>query len=196
MYSLSTSFCTVPDSLRMSRTLPPRHRHVQGQQDRRRRIDGHRCRDFRQFDAVEQALHVLDGVDRHTHLAHLARGQRMIRIQPDLRGQIEGHREARGAIRQQIFVALVRFLGVAHARILAHGPEAAAVHGGLYAAGEGIFAGIANFAFVVGALEIGRGIERIYRDVGGSFNSRAGIWAGPSAFPSWLPPETISFRNA
>ena len=96
--------------------------------------------------------------------------QRMVGIEADLRGQIEGDRKSGGAVGQQILVAFVRFLGVAHAGVLAHGPQAAAVHGGLHAAGEGIFAGISDFAFVVGAFEIGGRVERIDRNVGGGFD--------------------------
>ena len=106
----------------------------------------------------------------------------MIGVQADLRGQIERYRKPGRPVCQQIFVALVRFLGVAHARILAHGPKAAAVHGGLHAASEGILAGIANFAFVVGTFEIGGGIERIYGDVGGGFNFCGSGWAGLQFF--------------
>ena len=160
----------MPESLRISAALPPRHRDIQRQQNRRRRIDGHRCRNFGQVDAVEQPLHVFDGIDRHADLAHFARGERMIGIHANLRRQIERHRKPGRAIRQQIFVAFVRLLGIAHARILAHGPQPAAVHGGLHAARKGIFAGIANFAFVVGAFEIGRRVERINGNVRGSFN--------------------------
>ena len=124
------------------------HRDIERQQNRRGRIDGHRSGNLGQVDAIEQALHVFDRIDGHADFADFADGQRMIGIQADLGGQIEGNRKARGAIRQQIFVALVGFLGVAHAGVLAHGPEPAAIHGGLHAAGEGIFAGIADVAFL------------------------------------------------
>src|SRR5580692_10327583 len=49
----------------------------------------------------------------------------------------------------EILVAFVGFLGVAHAGVLAHGPKASAVHGGLHAASEWILAGIADLAVVV-----------------------------------------------
>ena len=71
-------------------------------------------------------------------------GERMVGVEPDLRGQVEGDRKAGGAVGEQVLVALVRLLGVAHAGVLAHGPEPAAVHGCLHAAGEGIFARIAR----------------------------------------------------
>ena len=61
-----------------------------------------------------------------------------------LRRQVEGHREAGLALLQQVAVALVGLLGGAEAGVLAHGPEAAAVHGRLHAAGEGMHARVAE----------------------------------------------------
>ena len=149
MYSLSTSFCTVPESLRMSAPWRRATADIERQQNRGRGVDGHRGGNLGQFDAVEKALHVFDGIDGHADFSDFPDGQRMVGIQADLRGQIEGDGEPGGAVGQQIFVALVGFLGVAHAGVLAHGPEPSAVHGGLHAAGERIFAGIADFAVLV-----------------------------------------------
>ena len=66
---------------------------------------------------------------------------------------------------QQIFVAFVGFFGVTHAGVLAHGPEAAAIHGGLHAARERKLAGIAHVGIVVPAFKVGRGVERMRRNV-------------------------------
>ena len=52
-------------------------------------------------------------------------------------------------LREQIAVALVRFDGAAEAGVLAHGPEAPAIHGGIDATGERELAGIAEVAFGV-----------------------------------------------
>ena len=98
----------------------------------------------------------------------------VVGIQANLRGQIEGDGEPGGSVGQQIFVALVGFLGVAHARVLAHGPEASAIHGGLHAAREWILAGVAHLPVVVPGFEIGRGVERADGDVG------LGFWVGGS----------------
>ena len=75
-------------------------------------------------------------------------------------------------LREQIFVALVGLLGVAHAGVLAHGPEAAAVHGGLHAAREWIFAGIARLAFLVPFFQVRRRIELAHRDMRGGLRIR------------------------
>ena len=70
----------------------------------------------------------------------------MIGVHADLRGEIEGYGEACLAFAEKIAIALVGFDGGAEAGVLAHGPEAAAVHGGVDAAGEREFAGVAEVA--------------------------------------------------
>src|SRR5215472_15650086 len=123
-----------------ARALPLCDGHVEAKEDRGRRIDGHRGRNFFKRNAVEKYLHVLERVDRHSDLAHLAERQRMIRVHADLRGQIEGDRKAHLALVEQVAVALVRFDGAPEACILAHGPETAAIHGRINAARVGKFA--------------------------------------------------------
>ncbi len=59
-------------------------------------------------------------------------------------------------MRKQVLVALVGLLGIAHAGILAHGPEASTIHGGLDTAGVRKFAGISDIAIVIPTLKIGR----------------------------------------
>ena len=98
MYSFSTSFCTVPLTLRMSAPCRSRHSHVQSQQNGSRGVDGHRRRNFIEVDAIEQALHVFDGIDRHADFANFAHGQRVVRIHANLRGQIECDGESGGAL--------------------------------------------------------------------------------------------------
>ena len=68
----------------------------------------------------------------------------MVGVQADLRWKIEGYGEAGLAFAEEVAVALVGFDGGAEAGVLAHGPEAAAVHGGVDAAGVGEFAGVAD----------------------------------------------------
>ncbi len=85
----------------------------------------------------------------------------MIGVQADLRGKIESDGEAGLAFAEEIAIALVGFGGGAEAGVLAHGPEAAAVHGGIDAAGVGEFAGIAESNFGVPTGEIFFGVETI-----------------------------------
>ena len=138
---------------------------VQRQQNRCGRVDGHRGGDLLQVDAVEQAHHVVDGVDRHADLANLAHGERVVGVEPDLRRQIEGNAQAGGSLAQQIFVAPVRFVGIAHARVLPHGPQTAAIHGRLHAAGVGELSRVTYVAVVIPRLEIGRRVQRMNGNV-------------------------------
>jgi len=78
-----------------------------------------------------------------------------------LRGEVEGDGEAGLAFAQKIAVALIGFDGGAEAGILAHGPQTAAVHGGINAAGKREFARIAESRFGVPAGEILFGVEAI-----------------------------------
>ena len=87
-------------------------------------------------DAFEQPLHVGQRTDRHADAAHFAGGQRMIGIEAHLRGQIEGDRKSGGALRKQVPVAAVALFGRSETGVLAHGPEAAAIHVGINAASE------------------------------------------------------------
>jgi hypothetical protein len=66
------------------RALTLRHRNVHRQQNARRRVDGHRSRNFVQRNLVEQLLHIADGRNRNAHLAHFALRDRIIRIVPNL----------------------------------------------------------------------------------------------------------------
>jgi hypothetical protein len=72
MYSLRMSFCSVPPTCADVDPLLLRHRQVHREEDRRRRVDGHRGRHLAEGDAVEEGLHVGQRVDRHAALAHLA----------------------------------------------------------------------------------------------------------------------------
>jgi len=85
----------------------------------------------------------------------------VVGVHADLRWQIESDREAGLAFAEEIAIALVGFDGGAEAGVLAHGPEAAAVHGGVDAAGEGEFAGVADDRFGVCRGEIALGVEAI-----------------------------------
>ena len=85
----------------------------------------------------------------------------MVGVHADLRGEIESNREAGLAFAEEIAIALVGFDGGAEAGVLAHGPEAAAVHGGVDAAGVGEFAGVADGGVWVGGGEIGLGVEAV-----------------------------------
>jgi len=114
---------------------------------------------------AEEQAHVFDRCDRDADAADLAARQRVVGIAPHLRRQVERDREAGLALREQVVVALVGLARVAEAGVLAHGPEAAAVHRRLRAAGEGILPGLAELRLVVGVV-LRRPIDVFERDAG------------------------------
>ncbi len=79
----------------------------------------------------------------------LTEGAGRIGVDPHLRGEIEGHGDPRLAGLEQQAEAGVGLGGGAEAGVLAHGPEAAAIHVGLDAAGERKDAGVTEVARVV-----------------------------------------------
>ncbi len=72
-----------------------RHQLVHPEQDDRRGVDRHARRHLVQRDAVEQRAHVVQRVDRHADLAHLAQRHRVQRVIAHLRRQVEGHATGR-----------------------------------------------------------------------------------------------------
>ena len=122
----------------------------------RRGVDGHRGADLVERDAVEHRLHVGERVDGDADLADLALGERVVGVVAELRREVEGDGEAGLALAQEELEALVGLLGGAVAGVLADRPEAAAVHVGLDAAGEGVLAGIADVTVVVVAVGVRR----------------------------------------
>ena len=58
-----------------------------------RTVHRHGNRDLVEGDAIEQNLHVLNGVDRHACFAYVARHARMIGVVSTMSRQIECHRD-------------------------------------------------------------------------------------------------------
>ena len=129
-------------------------RDVEGEEDRAGGVDGHRGRHLLERDVLHQEFHVGERRDRDADLADLARRHRVVGVVADLGREVEGYGEAGLALLEQVAVAGVRLLGVAEAGVLAHGPEAAAVHRGLDAAGVGELAGEAELGEVVPAVHV------------------------------------------
>src|SRR5439155_6314799 len=79
--------------------------------------------------------HVRERADGHAAFADFSFGECVIGIVAHQRGQVEGGGKAGLALREEIAEALVSVYSSAESRELAHGPEAAAVHRGMNAAG-------------------------------------------------------------
>ena len=93
-------------------------------------------------------LHVLQAADGDAHLADFAFGQVVVGVVADLGRQVEGHGKTGLPLFDQVLVARVALGGGAEAGVLAHGPEAAAVHIGLHAARQRVVAGKAQLLHV------------------------------------------------
>ena len=141
MYSLSTSFWTVPRSFSPADSLTLGDELVQEEQQRRRRVDRHRGRDLAERDSLEQSLHVGDRVDRDAGPPDLALGERVVRVVAELRREVERDGEPGLAAIEEVAEARVRLLGRAVARVLAHRPRTPAVHRSVGAARERELAG-------------------------------------------------------
>ena len=143
------------------------HRH-----DRQHRpVHGHGNRHVLKRNAVEQALHVLDGIDGHPGLADIAQRSRVVRVVAAVRRQVEGDAQTRLAGGDVAPVERVRLLGGGKARVLAHGPWPVGIHGGPRPAHEGRRAGQAARVFKV--LEIFDRVQRLDRDPFGRIPDQA-----------------------
>ena len=119
---------------------------VHQEEERGGGVDRHRGGDRRLVDAVEEAAHVVEGADGDADAADLAEGAGIVGIDAELGGEVEGDAEAGDAALEEELVAPVGFLGGGEPGVLAHGPGAGAVHGGVDAAGVGEVAGIRRAA--------------------------------------------------
>src|SRR5205823_14533361 len=72
-----------------ARALPFRDGYIEAEQDCGRGVDGHGGGDFFERNALEQSLHVFERIYGHANFADFAEGQGMVRIQANLRGQVE-----------------------------------------------------------------------------------------------------------
>ena len=119
--------------------------------------------DLVERDAVERGAHVVERVDRDPGAPDLAEAARVVGVEAELGGEVEGHAQARGAVLDQVAVALVRLLRARVARVLAHRPQLLAVHLAMHAAGEGELGGVAEpLVEVVG--DVVRRVDRLDLD--------------------------------
>jgi hypothetical protein len=93
-------------------------------------VHGHGDAHLVERDAVEQDLHVLDGIDRDARLADVADDPRMVGIVAPVGRQVEGDGKALLAALQALLVEGVGVLGGGKAGVLAQRPGPVGVHGG------------------------------------------------------------------
>ena len=128
MNSLRMSFWIVPPQLVLRHALLLGRHDVAREHRQHGAVHGHRHGHLVERDAVEQDLHVLDGIDRHARLADVAHDARMIGIVAAMRREIERHRQAHLARREIGAIELVALLGGREAGVLAHRPGTAGIH--------------------------------------------------------------------
>ena len=95
---------------------------VEGEDDRCRPVDGEARADGVERDLTEEDLGVGQRVDGHSHPADLLLDVRVVGVIPTLCRKIEGDREPRGTLAEEVAITLVRLLGGAEAGVLADGP--------------------------------------------------------------------------
>jgi len=101
------------------------------------------------------------GVDSDARTPHLALGHRRVGVVPHLGREVERHREPGGALIDEVVEALVRLRGGTHPRVLAHRPEASAVHGRVDAARVRLLTRVPQILTVVVVRDISRGVQRV-----------------------------------
>ncbi len=130
-----------------------------------RPVHRHRDAHLVERNAVEQDLHVLDGIDRNARLADIAGHARMIAVISAMCRQIERNRKAHLPGGQILAIEGVGFFGCRKARILANGPGPARIHRAAHTAHERHLAGQRVGAFK--PFKVGRRIERLDRNAFG-----------------------------
>ena len=194
MYSLRMSFWVVPEIRSRGDPLGLGRGHVQRQQDGRGRVDRHRGADVPERQAVDEDRHVGEAADRDADPAHLAFGRRGVRVVAHLRGQVERDRQAGLAVVQEVPEPAVRLLGGREPRVLAHGPEAAAIHRGLDPAGERVLARSPEVTILVETLEVRGRVEVAHLDPGRRLEPLAALRSRlPSPCPERLAPSVTAW---
>ncbi len=137
------------------------HADVHGQEDACGSVDGHGSGDLVKRNLVEKNLHVPETVNGDADFSALSLSHGVVGVVSYLGGQVEGHRKARGSLGKQVAVPFVRLFGSCEARILAHGPEASPVHGGLHASGKRVLPRKAYVFYVVGGRQTVRSVKSL-----------------------------------
>ncbi len=166
MYSFSTSFCTVPESFATS--APCRFATATYNASR---IDAVALIVIeveilvRSMPSNSRCMSSMESIATPT-LPTSPAASGWSESKPIWVGRSNATDKSGGPVGEQILVALVGLLGVAHAGVLPHGPQPAAIHRGLDSAREWILPGVADLALLIPALEIRRGVQECEQECG------------------------------
>jgi len=142
-----------------------RGRHEQREDRQHRAVHGHRHAHLVERNAGEQRAHVVDGVDRDTGHADIARDARVIAVVAAMGSEIEGDRKALLSGGEVAAVEGVGILRRGEAGILPDGPGLVDIHGRVGAAQIGRDAGPGLQE--IDAVEIGFAVARLDQDAFG-----------------------------
>ena len=156
----------VPPSLAAGHPLLLGHQLVEEQQDGRGGVDRHRRGDLVEGQTAQQDPHVVDGVDGHADLAHLALGPGVVGVVAHLGRQVEGARKPGPPAGEQQPPPLVGGLRRPETGILPDRPRPAPVHGRVDAAGVREGPGGPQPLPGVPAGQVGVGVDRLDLDAG------------------------------
>ena len=126
----------------------------------------------------QQHLHVFEGRYRHAALTELTQGFGGVGVVAHQGGQVVGDRETRLPLLEQVLEAGVGLFGGAEAGEHAHGPQAAAMQGGVHPARVGILAGEAQVGQVVEVGEVEGGVQPLDGFGGGGDEARLALRHG------------------
>ncbi len=132
----------------------------EGHDRKNRAVHGHADRHLVQGDAVEQKLHVLDGVDRDARHPDVAGDARIIAVVAAMGGKIECDREALLSCGEVTAIESVGLFGGREAGILPDRPRPTGVHCRIGPAREWSEAGEA----IVDVLDVIRAIDSVELD--------------------------------
>jgi hypothetical protein len=111
-------------------------------------------------EPAEERLHVGQRVDRDALAPDLPERAGVVGVVAHQGRHVEGGREARLPMLEQVAEALVRLLGRAEAGELSHRPELAAVHRRVHAPRERVDARVGELGVVIDVHRLGR-VERL-----------------------------------
>ena len=138
-------------------------RHDVGREHREHgAVHGHGDADLAKRNTVEEALHVLHGVDGDARLANVAAYPRMIAVVAPVGGEVEGDGKPFLAGQEIAPIEGVTLLGGGEARVLPDRPRPVGEHGGAHAPRVGREA--RQPRLVLQRLQVGCGIERLDLD--------------------------------
>ena len=142
------------------------HGNVHGPEDRGRRVDRHGCGQLVHGKPVKEDFHVFQGVDGHTTPATFSARSGVLRIIAHECWHIEGGGQSCLSMIDEVVKPLIGFFSASKARKHPHGPQPAAIHGGLHPAGIRVLSWEAQLGSIIEVFDVARGIQFLYLPAG------------------------------